>query len=120
VSDVEVTREDRDAATTIYEEAYDSLMPKCSVEAIARKVAEMRIAAEARGFRAGVERAARDAIYSFGVIPAGAACPFESKCSVRTERCPTVDRPRNVQYSCQAAQMFEVDVRSLAPGAGRG
>lgn len=43
-----------------------------------------------------------------GNIPAGNACPFLSECGLKFDRCPTSDKPKQVDFSCAAARLFSL------------
>lgn len=47
-----------------------------------------------------------------GNIPAGKPCPFLDECGLRFDRCPTPDKPKEVDFSCAAARLFSLTKKS--------
>lgn len=43
-----------------------------------------------------------------GNIPKGDACPFISFCPEKRENCPTVERPKGVNFSCGLARFISM------------
>lgn len=43
-----------------------------------------------------------------GLIPQGEPCPFLSDCGLRIGRCPTKEQPKQVDYSCAAARLWDL------------
>ena len=43
-----------------------------------------------------------------GLIPAGKACPWWKPCTMRVDRCPSEEKPKENNYSCALARLNEV------------
>lgn len=43
-----------------------------------------------------------------GNIPALTPCPWHARCQVRTERCPTPEQPKQYEFSCALARLFDL------------
>lgn len=50
-----------------------------------------------------------------GNIPKGTACPFLVKCGLKTDNCPSADKPNTHDYSCAAARAWNMMGEDRAP-----
>lgn len=50
----------------------------------------------------------RASLLNGGMIPALAPCPWHARCKMRTERCPTPEKPSQYEFSCALARLFDL------------
>ena len=43
-----------------------------------------------------------------GCVPAGVSCPWLATCNLRMDRCPSVEKPMLVPFSCGAASLYSL------------